>query len=101
MQFVYGQWSLPIAPAGTDGGPFAEEDKANHLLSFEFVKSLLCTEDFPMAEQCQRGLAAGRERVVVGRNEPLLQHLHTVWADGMEGQVAGGAPVGHLASVRN
>lgn len=59
-----------------------EEDRANHLLSFQFVKDLLCTEDFPMAEQCQRGLAAGRDRVVVGRNEPLLQHLHQVWADG-------------------
>ncbi len=60
-----------------------EEDRANHLLSFEFVKGLLCSEDFPMAEQCQRGLAAGRDRVVVGRNEPLLQHLHRGWTDHM------------------
>lgn len=60
-----------------------EQDRANHQMSFRFVKDLLCTEDFPMAEQCQRGLAAGRERVVVGRNEPLLQHLHRVWVNGV------------------
>ena len=62
-----------------------EEDRANHLLAFEFVKNVLCTEDFPMAEQCQRGLAAGRDSVVVGRNEPLLQHMHDAWIDGVAG----------------
>jgi carnitine monooxygenase subunit len=61
-----------------------DEERANHLMAFEFVKGLLCGEDFPMAEQCQRGMAAGRERIVVGRNEPLLQHLHRVWQDGMQ-----------------
>lgn len=57
-----------------------EDDRANHLLSFQFVTDLLCNEDFPMAEQCQAGLVAGRDRIVVGRNEPLLQHLHHLWA---------------------
>lgn len=60
-----------------------EEDKANHRASFEFVKNLLLQEDVPMAEQCQRGLDGGRERIVVGRNEPLLQHLHDAWIAGI------------------
>jgi len=66
---------------------------------FQFVKDLLCAEDFPMAEQCQRGLATGRDRVVIGRNEPLLQHLHQAWADGMRDPGVQSSPVS-LAAAR-
>ncbi|MGA9357005.1 MAG: hypothetical protein WBW75_03045 [Mycobacterium sp.] len=46
-----------------------------------------------MAEQCQRGLATGRDRVVIGRNEPLLQHLDQAWADGMRDPGVQSSPV--------
>jgi phenylpropionate dioxygenase-like ring-hydroxylating dioxygenase large terminal subunit len=59
------------------------EEREGHLLGFQFANDLLRGEDFPMAEACQRGLAGGRDRIVAGRNEPLIQHLHREWADAM------------------
>lgn len=40
---------------------------------------VLRDEDFPAAEQCQHGAERALRNIVLGRNEPLLQHLHRGW----------------------
>lgn len=45
----------------------------------DFAALIVGTEDFPVAEQCQRGAEAGLNRFVFGRIEPMLQHWHTTW----------------------
>ncbi len=45
----------------------------------DFAALIVGTEDFPVAEQCQRGAEAGLNRFVFGRIEPMLQHWHTIW----------------------
>ena len=46
-----------------------------------FTAKLLGGEDFPVAEQCQRGAEAGLERFVFGTVEPMVQHWHTQWRE--------------------
>ena len=36
-------------------------------------------EDLPAAEDSQRGLSAGRTRLLIGRNEPVVQFWHLQW----------------------
>lgn len=45
----------------------------------EAALAVLRDEDFPAAEQCQHGAEHALASIVVGRNEPLLQHLHQQW----------------------
>jgi nitrite reductase/ring-hydroxylating ferredoxin subunit len=40
-------------------------------------------ESLPVAEECQRGLAAGKRDLLLGRNEPLLQFWHRLWQEGV------------------
>ena len=51
--------------------------------AYEFGGDVFENEDLPVAEQCQRGLVAGRKPVLLGRNEPLLQFWHRLWADAL------------------
>ena len=60
-------------------GPASEDERAFHLEGAQFASDLLRDEDFVAAAECQQGLEAGRDSVVAGSNEPLLQHLHRVW----------------------
>ncbi|MEZ0341596.1 aromatic ring-hydroxylating dioxygenase subunit alpha [Mycobacterium sp. pV006] len=61
-------------------GPITEE--ADRLLAqagFDGATSVLRDEDFPAAEACQRGAENGLERMLIGRSEPLVAHLHRQW----------------------
>ncbi len=50
----------------------------------DFAALIVGTEDFPVAEQCQRGAEAGLNRFVFGRVEPMLQHWHTTWRTALD-----------------
>jgi phenylpropionate dioxygenase-like ring-hydroxylating dioxygenase large terminal subunit len=56
-----------------------EESRA----AFEFGLKAFETEDLPAAEESQRGLAAGRPTLLVGRNEPVVQFWHRLWRDAL------------------
>ena len=60
-------------------GPVSDEERAMHLEGVQFSDALLRDEDFVAAAECQKGFEAGRESIVMGSNEPLLQHIHRVW----------------------
>ena len=47
--------------------------------TFEFGLDVFANEDLPAAAECQQGLAAGRDRIFIGANEPVVQHAHRVW----------------------
>jgi hypothetical protein len=49
--------------------------------AYHFGGEVFTGEDLPVAEQCQRGLEAGERKLLLGRNEPLLQFWHRLWAD--------------------
>jgi phenylpropionate dioxygenase-like ring-hydroxylating dioxygenase large terminal subunit len=49
--------------------------------AFEFGGDVFANEDLPMAEECQRGLAAREGEIPLGRNEALLQFWHQLWRD--------------------
>lgn len=55
------------------------QEREWYRMSMDAVCNVLCNQDFPMAEACQRGLEAGVAEVVFGRNEPMLHHLASVW----------------------
>ncbi|OBK30666.1 hypothetical protein A5634_15360 [Mycobacterium asiaticum] len=52
-----------------------EQEREWYRLSMDAVCNVLCNQDFPMAQACQRGLDAGVVEVLFGRNEPILHHL--------------------------
>jgi phenylpropionate dioxygenase-like ring-hydroxylating dioxygenase large terminal subunit len=56
-----------------------EESRA----AFEFGLKAFETEDIPAAEESQRGLAAGRPTLLVGRNEPVVQFWHRLWREAL------------------
>ncbi|MDO3333970.1 aromatic ring-hydroxylating oxygenase subunit alpha [Mycobacteroides abscessus] len=56
-----------------------DEQRDWYRMSMDAVCKVLCEQDFPMAEACQRGLEGGVPEVVFGRNEPLLHHLASQW----------------------
>lgn len=64
--------------------------------SYDFGGHAFEHEDLPAVVECQRGLDAGRTRLLAGRNEPVVQFWFRRWrealADGDEG-VAGASPV--------
>jgi hypothetical protein len=43
---------------------------------FDGATAVLRDEDFPAAEACQRGAEHGLDSIILGRAEPLVQHLH-------------------------
>jgi carnitine monooxygenase subunit len=51
---------------------------------FDGATTVLRDEDFPAAESCQKGLEHGLDQVIVGRSEPLVQHLHRRWDAAIE-----------------
>lgn len=60
-------------------GPATDEEREGHLQGAQFAIELLRGEDFVAAAECQQGFEAGRNAIVLGSNEPLLQHIHRVW----------------------
>lgn len=63
-----------------------EAEREERLAGFAIACQVLRGEDFPAAEECQRGLERGVPEVLVGRNEPLVQHLHRVWQASVGGE---------------
>ena len=55
-----------------------DEERAWYKMGLDGAAQVLDGQDFPMAAACQRGLEAGVDHVVFGRNEPLLHHLAAV-----------------------
>lgn len=51
--------------------------------AYEFGGDIFETEDLVAAAQCQQGLAAGQRSVLFGRNEPIVQFWHRLWADAL------------------
>lgn len=47
--------------------------------AYAFGGNAFENEDLPAAEECQRGLSSGRNTIVIGRNEPVVQFWHTQW----------------------
>ncbi len=56
-----------------------EDDQTLAQAGFDGAAAVLCDEDFPAAEACQRGIEHGLEEIILGRAEPLVQHLHRQW----------------------
>lgn len=56
-----------------------DEERAWYKMGIDGAAQVLDGQDFPMAEACQRGLEAGVDHVVFGRNEALLHHLAATW----------------------
>ena len=63
-----------LVPVGSD------DERAHRMHGFELACHILEKEDFPAAEQCQRGASGGARQFVFGRHEPMLQHWHRQWA---------------------
>lgn len=62
---------------------YPEMDVDEAYSAYEFGGEVFEKEDLPIAESCQRGLAAGRRDLTLGTNEPLLQFWHTLWNDAL------------------
>lgn len=58
---------------GTPGG------EADSLSAYEFGGDIFEKEDLPAAEQCQKGIDAGRQEFAIGANEPVVQAWHQKW----------------------
>jgi carnitine monooxygenase subunit len=66
-----------LHPVGSD------EEREGRLFGFDYTKAILSQEDFPVAEQCQRGAESGLDRFTFGQLEPMLQHWHQAWHDAL------------------
>lgn len=60
-----------------------EQDRAARQKGADFAALVVGTEDFPAAEQCQRGAEIGLKNFVFGTNEPMLQHWHRTWQNAL------------------
>jgi carnitine monooxygenase subunit len=58
-----------------------EQDRLLALAGFDGATAVLRDEDFLAAEACQRGAEHGLQSIILGRSEPLVQHLHRQWDD--------------------
>lgn len=56
-----------------------DDDRALAQAGFDGATAVLRNEDFPAAEACQRGAENGLDNIIIGRSEPLVQHLHREW----------------------
>lgn len=63
-----------------------DEEREWYKMGIDGAALVLDGQDFPMAAACQRGLQAGVDHVVFGRNEPLLHHLAATWEQALAGQ---------------
>lgn len=59
----------------------SDEERAHRMYGFDLACKILAEEDFPAAEQCQRGAESGLQHFRFGRLEPMLQHWHRLWAE--------------------
>jgi phenylpropionate dioxygenase-like ring-hydroxylating dioxygenase large terminal subunit len=62
----------------------SDDERAARVRGADFAALIVGTEDFPVAEQCQRGAESGLSRFVFGTVEPMLQHWHTTWRDALD-----------------
>ncbi|MBT8152257.1 MAG: aromatic ring-hydroxylating dioxygenase subunit alpha [Gammaproteobacteria bacterium] len=68
-----------------EAGAAADPDKlqASHD-AYAFGHKVFETEDLPAAEQCQKGINAGLQSVIVGANEPVVQMWHRRWHEALD-----------------
>jgi phenylpropionate dioxygenase-like ring-hydroxylating dioxygenase large terminal subunit len=79
-----GECTVHLAEAALH--PIANEtEREGRLFGFDYTKAILSQEDFPVAEQCQRGAESGLDRFTFGRLEPMLQHWHDTWRAAVDG----------------
>lgn len=62
----------------------SDEEREARGRGVNIAAQILGGEDFPVAEQCQRGAQAGMSQFVFGAIEPMLQHWHTAWNDAVD-----------------
>lgn len=66
----------------------SDEEREARARGVSVAANILGNEDFPVAEQCQRGAEAGAARFVFGAIEPMLQHWHRAWNAALDEPVA-------------
>jgi phenylpropionate dioxygenase-like ring-hydroxylating dioxygenase large terminal subunit len=52
--------------------------------AYDFGGKAFENEDLPAAIECQAGLVAGREHILIGRNEPIVQFWHRLWREKLQ-----------------
>lgn len=52
--------------------------------AYDFGGKAFENEDLPAAIECQAGLTAGREHILIGRNEPVVQFWHRLWRERLQ-----------------
>lgn len=57
-----------------------EESRA----AYDFGGKAFEDEDLPAAVECQQGLSNGREKILIGRNEPVVQFWHRMWREKLQ-----------------
>jgi hypothetical protein len=76
----------PGATVGTSivyyTGVYRHADKRDaSLAAYDFGGKAFEHEDLPAAVECQQGLSTGREKLFIGKNEPVVQFWHRVWRE--------------------
>lgn len=61
-----------------------DEERAARTRGADFAALVVGQEDFPAAEQCQRGAELGLTNFVFGSNEPMVQHWHRAWKTALD-----------------
>lgn len=64
-----------------------DDERAARQAGADYAALVVGKEDFPAAEQCQRGAEVGLSHFRFGTNEPMLQHWHRVWREAVESGV--------------
>lgn len=63
-------------------GVFRQEEHVDAArAAYDFGGKAFLTEDLPAAVECQKGLAASRQRIRIGTNEPVVQFWHRKWRE--------------------
>lgn len=52
--------------------------------AYDFGGQAFEQEDLPAAIECQQGLSAGREKIFIGANEPVVQFWHRLWREKLD-----------------
>lgn len=66
------------------GPVFDDEERAARKRGADFAALVVGQEDFPAAEQCQRGAEMGLTNFIFGSNEPMVQHWHRTWQSALD-----------------
>ena len=61
-----------------------DEERAARQRGADFAALVVGQEDFPAAEQCQRGAEMGLTNFIFGANEPMVQHWHRSWQTALD-----------------